>query len=148
MKATPQQEETLRQRFVEAFQLAAGGNADLFGRMLGHTNGGYVRQVVSGKQPVRQALIERVHGMGGQFAGWFAGMIPWAEVPSGAPDMRRFSLAGLELAQAFDSVPDGPGKMRLYAVLQDEIRRAQLPPEARPRPVPALPPRRSPIQTP
>lgn len=148
MKCTPQQDERLRQRFAEAFQAAAGGNADAFGRALGYLNGGYVRQVMSGEKPVRQALIERVHGMGGQFATWFAGMIPWAETPSGAPDMRRFSLAGLELAGAFDAVPDGPGKVRLYAVLQDEIRRAQLPPEARPRPAPALPPKQQRIQYP
>lgn len=125
MKCTPQEEAALRARFEEAFKLSADGNADLFGRQLGYLNGGYVRQVVSGEKPVRQAIIERVHAIkGGAFEGWFNGYVPWARVNS-APvmDVRRFSLPGLELAAAFDRLPDVPKKLQVYTALLDEFRR-------------------------
>lgn len=136
MKCTPQQDERLRQRFVEAFEKAAGGNADLFGRQLGYLNGGYVRQVVGGEKPVRQAIIERVSAIPG-YAGWFDGLVPWHQSSIPTPDTRKFSLAALELAGAFDRVPDGREKLRVYAVLLDELRRAALPAAAPQTPAPA-----------
>jgi len=75
MRSTPELDRKLRQRFIEACASRSDGNADAFGRLLGYTNGGYVREIVRGVKPVREAIIERVHSLEG-LEGWFAPLLP------------------------------------------------------------------------
>ena len=70
VRSTPEQDERLRLRLEQAVREFAGGSADAFGRLTGYTNGGYIREVLNKKKPVREALIERVHAAKGM-AGWF-----------------------------------------------------------------------------
>lgn len=70
MRSTPAIDEKLRLRLDEAVTKFADGNTDLFGRKLGYLNGGYIREAISKKKPVREALIERVHGTE-EMRGWF-----------------------------------------------------------------------------
>lgn len=129
MRSTPELDRQLQRRFAEAVEKATEGNADGFGRMLGYTNGGYVREILRGVKPVREAIIERVHGLAG-FADWFTPLLPAVvarDVGIGADSFGpRFSLPAIELAKAFDAAPEGV-KRRLYAILLDEIRRAAAP---------------------
>ncbi len=52
----------------------AGGSADAFARIVGYVNGGYIREALNGKKPVREALIDRVHRCSGMEQ-WFAGCL-------------------------------------------------------------------------
>lgn len=70
MRSTPVKDEQLRKRLIEAVDRLDKGSADAFGRRLGYTNGGYIREVINGKKPVREALIERAHAAEG-LRGWF-----------------------------------------------------------------------------
>lgn len=60
----------LRQLLADAVKKFAGGSADKLGRLMGYTNGGFIREIVNGKKPVRSAIIERMHKIEGA-AGWF-----------------------------------------------------------------------------
>jgi hypothetical protein len=75
VRTTPELDRLLRERFVAACKKETNGNADAFGRLLGYTNGGYVREIVRGVKPVREAIIERVQALPG-YAGWFADLMP------------------------------------------------------------------------
>ena len=98
VRSNPLQDERLRKRLQEAVDHFAGGSADLFGRKLGYTNGGYIRELLRGPKPVRGAVIERmdaVEGMGG----WFDDVV----APVTARDLaeaRRPSTAGAGLAES------------------------------------------------
>lgn len=139
MRSTPELDSKLKARFIAALEKAAGGNADAFGRMLGHMNGGYVRQIVSGDKPVRESIIERVHALDG-YSSWFSDLFP----PLVAADIRQRatvdlfgpqpSLAAQAIGRRFDAIQDVAVKDRLYALLMDEIRIAS---EPSPPPVPA-----------
>lgn len=145
MRSTPELDQKLRERFVQALERCAAGNADLFGRKLGHLNGGYVRQIAKGDKQVREAVIERVHAIDGM-AGWFSDLLP----PLVAADLGHRpaavdpfgpqpSLAAQEIARSFDAIEDQVAKRRLYALLLDEIRRASAPsrpPDAAPKTAP------------
>ena len=62
MRSTPAIDDALRLRLEQAVKDFAGGSADKFGRMLGYTNGGYIRECLGKKRkPVREALIYRVN---------------------------------------------------------------------------------------
>lgn len=68
--SNPGEGERLRQLLADAIQKLAGGSADKLGRLMGYTNGGFIREIVNGKKPVRRAIIERMHQIEGG-AGWF-----------------------------------------------------------------------------
>lgn len=70
MRSTPAKDEALRQRLAKAVHDFAEDNTDEFGRMLGYVNGGYIREHLAGKKPVREAVIDRVHAHE-KMAGWF-----------------------------------------------------------------------------
>ena len=70
MRSTPEQDKTLRARLQEAVDHFGDGSADQFGRLVGYANGGYIREILNNKKPVREALIGRVHAHPGM-AGWF-----------------------------------------------------------------------------
>lgn len=70
MKREPAREEWLHRRLKEAVDQFAGGSADAFGRMLGYTNGGPVRQSLSKARPVQQAILERSRHIPGMES-WF-----------------------------------------------------------------------------
>ena len=134
MRSTPELDRQLRARLIEAVDKAAGGNADAFGRLLGYTNGGYIREIIRSVKPVRESLIDRVHALDG-YAGWFNGLLPAVVAQDLAQKLGdgaayytdRFSAAARSLARQFDAVPDGDGKVRLLAQLEDLIRVASLP---------------------
>lgn len=70
VRSTPKLDEEMRARLEEAVTHFDAGSADAFGRRIGYTNGGYIRQVLTGKRPVREALIDRVHAVDAM-RGWF-----------------------------------------------------------------------------
>lgn len=63
MRSTPDLDRALEQRLREAVVRFAGGSADAFGQKIGYANGGYIREVLTKKKPVRESLIERVHAV-------------------------------------------------------------------------------------
>jgi hypothetical protein len=72
MRSTPERDAWLKQRLKEAVDSPlAGGSADKLGRLLGYTNGGYIREILDGKKPVRSAIIERADAVP-ELRGWFA----------------------------------------------------------------------------
>lgn len=75
MRSTPAIDEKLRLRLAEAVTQFDDGSADAFGRRLKYTNGGYIREALAGKKPVREALIDRVHARP-EMAGWFNDVLP------------------------------------------------------------------------
>lgn len=77
MRSTPAIDQSLRARLQQAVDLFDAGSADAFGRRIGYANGGYIREVLLGKKPVREALIDRVHGKN-ELADWFADLLPGA----------------------------------------------------------------------
>ena len=90
----------------------AGGSADAFGRLTGYTNGGYIREVLNKKKPVREALIERVHAAKGM-AGWFLPVL--SEVS--AQDINNSDEA--QLLAAFRALhPGSPARQRILAYAQ------------------------------
>lgn len=131
MRSTPELDRKLRERFIEAVDKVSRGNAEDFGRKMGHLNGGYVRQVVAGKKPVRESAIERVHAIEG-CAGWFDRLLPgvvavdldaragrdafWLQV---SPEAR-------EMARRFEDLPDDQNREHLYWTLLNLIRLAAL----------------------
>lgn len=72
MLRDPKKEDWLRRRLQEAVDKFDGGSADAFGRRIGYTNGGSVRQSLSGKpgRSVQPAVIERAHRLP-ELSGWF-----------------------------------------------------------------------------
>lgn len=74
MKSTPEHDDALRDRLREAVNTFADGSADAFGRMVGHANGGYIREILNGKKNVRERLIEQVHEHK-DMAGWFSALV-------------------------------------------------------------------------
>lgn len=75
MRSTPAHDKKLQARLSEAVDRFSEGSADAFGRLIGYANGGYIREVLSGKKPVREALIDRCHAVP-VLAGWFDGVVP------------------------------------------------------------------------
>lgn len=138
MRSTPEIDRRLRERLIEAVDKECGGNADAFGRKLGYTNGGYIREIIRNVKPVRESLIDRVHGLPG-YEGWFSDLLPAVVAGDLAEKLAairaadesyyvdRFSAAARSLARQFDSVPDGEGKIRLLAKLEGLIRVASKP---------------------
>jgi len=70
MRSTPERDAWLQERLRLAVETLAGGSADKFGRLLGYANGGYIREILDGKKPVRDAIIERANTVPAS-AGWF-----------------------------------------------------------------------------
>ena len=71
VRSTPEQDERLRLRLIAAVDKFAGSSADRFGQMIGYANGGYIRECINKKKPVRETIIDRVHRTEGM-ADWFA----------------------------------------------------------------------------
>lgn len=88
-------------RLQEAVDQFAGGSADAFARLIGFANGGNVRQVLSGKRPLRESIIHRVHEHE-LMQGWFDAVLSGisandvriaAAPPSAAWPLRRMTPA-------------------------------------------------------
>lgn len=94
MRSNPERDAWLRERLREAVAVHANGSADKFGRMLGYTNGGYIREILDGKKPLRSAIIERAASVKALQA-WFD--YPGAAASAGDAAPRSFSsLSGQE----------------------------------------------------
>ncbi len=75
MKKDDLRDEWLRLRLAAAVDQFADGSADKFGRLIGYANGGYVREALNSKKPVRGAIIERASDSGVPgLVGWFDGV--------------------------------------------------------------------------
>lgn len=71
MRSTPAVDAELQELLAIAVKRFAGGSVDAFARLIGYeTNGGYLREILSGKKQVRDAIIQRVHGTAGMEE-WF-----------------------------------------------------------------------------
>lgn len=53
----------MRERLRKAVEVHANGSADKLGRILGYTNGGFIREILDGKKPLRSAIIERAEAV-------------------------------------------------------------------------------------
>lgn len=86
MRSTPTLDEQLRRRLREAVEKFDGGNADAFGRRIGYMNGGYIREVLAGRngKRVREKLIDRVHARP-EMRGWFSACLPVGPAEAGWP---------------------------------------------------------------
>lgn len=107
-----EKDAALTARLVEAVDKLAGGSADRLGRMLGYTNGGYIREIVNGKKPVRRMLIERFKSesaaqadgrLRNWFDDWWDGKGSAAQLPD---DGWRMSLSADLEAPAAQSLVD------------------------------------------
>lgn len=86
MRSTPEIDAKLKARLQEAVNKIANGSADKFGQLIGYANGGYVREVLNNKKPVRETLIERVHARP-EMAGWFDDIITPMMIPGQPSDL-------------------------------------------------------------
>ncbi len=117
MRSTPAHDKKLQARLQAAVDQFADGSADAFGRLIGYANGGYIREVLSGKKPVREALIDRCAAVPA-LSGWFDGELPPQRVAPieldgnpAYPSIRRvrFKLqAGVSGFAVQDLEDDGP----------------------------------------
>lgn len=105
VRSTPEQDERLRQRLQEAVDKFASGSADKFGQLIGYANGGYVRECLNKKKPVRESLIDRVHAAPGM-AGWFSEQLS----PITAADVGDIDEKAL--LAAFRALPPGSAARR------------------------------------
>ena len=77
MRSTKAIDDALRDRLEAAVRDFAGGSADEFGRMCGYKNGGYIRECLNRKKPVREALIFRTNSSAhAQLHGLFNDLLP------------------------------------------------------------------------
>lgn len=105
MASLNEKDARLTARLVEAVDQVAGGSADRLGRMLGYTNGGYIREIVNGKKPVRRMLIERFKSAGASKAdprlpAWFD------EVTGGDGEFGNLSPDGWRMSLSEDPALD------------------------------------------
>ena len=105
VRSTPEQDERLRLRLVEAVDKFAGSSADKFGQMIGYANGGYVRECINKKKPVRETIIDRVHTTEGM-AGWFSACL----TPISAGDVAESEER--DLLTVFLALPPGSAARR------------------------------------
>lgn len=110
VRSTPEQDVRLRLRLAAAVEQFAGGSADKFGQLIGYANGGYVREVLNEKKPVREKMIERVHARK-EMAGWFnssltqisiADVSPESSGPASQWPFRRISLDQWSALDGYD----------------------------------------------
>lgn len=116
MRTNPARDAQLRQRLQEAVDAAGGGSADAFGRLLGYMNGGYVREALTGKKPVREALVERVHRVKGM-EGWFAACLP--EPAPSALSGPQLTADEAKLLRAFRDLPPKRAAGRLADLIAE-----------------------------
>jgi hypothetical protein len=88
MRSTPERDAWLKDRLQAAVDKKAGGSVDKLGRMLGYTNGGYLREILLGKKPLRAAIIERAEGVD-ELRGWFGA--PGASSAAKEGEPRKFT---------------------------------------------------------
>jgi hypothetical protein len=117
MQTTPAIEAALRARLRQAIDDFAGGSADRFGRLLGYTNGGYLREVLSEKKPVRDAIIQRTHAVK-EMVGWFdpilQGLPPGALLAGSGSRRDRLSDEAVEFACLYEQLnPQERARLRL-----------------------------------
>ena len=102
MRSNPDQDGRLRARLQEAVDHFSAGSADEFGRRLGYTNGGYIREILRGVKPLRSAVVDRMEAVKGM-GGWFDSVV----TPVTARDIagsRKQPAAGPELAERLAAV--------------------------------------------
>lgn len=115
MKSNPDLDARLQARLREAIEQFDGGSADAFGRRIGYTNGGYLREVLSGKKPTREALIDRVHAV---IPGWFSALLV-----SAAPAPNDWPFEALTRARFAKLTPRQQG--RVEQALLDLVERIE-----------------------
>lgn len=112
MKRSPEKEAWLLARLKEAVEQFDGGSADAFGRRLGYTNGGGIRQCLNGSRPVQPAIIEKAHAKP-ELAGWFD-----------FPGDVKPKPEGAEASLSFDAL--SPYEAALITVIRDGLSVSEL----------------------
>lgn len=117
MQTTPAIEAALRARLKQGIDKFAGGSADRFGRLLGYANGGYLREILNGSKPVRDAIIKRTHAVE-SMAGWFnpvlQSLTPGALLAGHGSRRERLSDEAVEFACLYDQMnPHEQARLRL-----------------------------------
>lgn len=109
----------MRRRLDEAVQQLADGSADKLGRLMGYTNGGFIREILKGTKPVGKAIVARIESVQGG-NGWFAGCPHGiATAPQLAESGPAFSSRALNLAQRFDALTDPGDATKAFARLSN-----------------------------
>jgi hypothetical protein len=122
-------EKWMRHRLKEAVERFADGSAEKLGRLLGYTNGGFVREIIAGGKPVGKAIVARMEDVPGA-SGWFhaaPGHAGVADVIVKYRDGRRaasepkakraLSDRALNLAKRFDALNNPSHAQTLYAAM-------------------------------
>jgi hypothetical protein len=116
MRSTPEQDNRLRARLAEAVDQLCGGNAEQFGKMIGHANGGHIRQILKGEKEVRPTIIHRVQAVEGMET-WFLSVLS----PISLMDMQHPpSERALEVARLYDALSTEEARWRIYQALTME----------------------------
>lgn len=114
-----EQEQWMRRRLDEAVQQLADGSADKLGRLMGYTNGGFIREILKGTKPVGKAIVARIESVQGGTA-WFAGCPHGATAPpQPAESGPAFSSRALNLAKRFDALTDPGDATKAFARLSN-----------------------------
>jgi hypothetical protein len=141
-------EARMRRRLQEAVEQLAENSADKLGRLMGYTNGGFIREIVKGTKPVGKAILARINNVpGGE--GWFdkvAGLgLAYAQAVervdkelSQKGSLSDLSLRALSLARRFDSLSNDEHRRIAYALMDNALQQFESMPPA-PAPAPRKP---------
>jgi hypothetical protein len=98
-KRPPEVDAAVRARLHEAVNKFTGGNTDAFARMIGYLNGGFLRELLAGNKPVRNAIVRRFEAVP-ELRGWFEGYVPDA-----APPHNTYAADAQRIADTFSLIP-------------------------------------------
>lgn len=113
-----QYEEWMRRRLAEAVTLFADGSADKMGRLLGYTNGGFIREILKGVKPVGKAVVARMEDVEGGKS-WFAGAPGGLSAASAEAKKaaESFSPRAARIARRLDALQNDEERAKAYARL-------------------------------
>jgi hypothetical protein len=123
------QEAWMRRRLQEAVDQLADGSADKLGRLMGYTNGGFIREILKGTKPVGKAILARINQVP-KGEGWFKTAADIAYEEAAATVARELSTEGalsdlstraISLARRFDALTDEEHRRIAYALLDHTL---------------------------
>lgn len=123
-------EAWMRRRLQEAVDKLADESADKLGRLMGYTNGGFVREILKGTKPVGKAIVTRINRVPGGLD-WFKtdeekaleeakGRVGKEMSTEGVPP--GTSPQALNLARRFDALVDAENRELAFAALDSLLR--------------------------
>lgn len=127
-------EELMRRRLGEAVEKLADNSADKLGRLMGYTNGGFIREILKGTKPVGKAILVRIENVPGG-KGWFdalassgrlrvaleAAQARVAKELSTDGALSELSLRAISLARRFDGIQNEEHQRIAYALIDNAL---------------------------